>query len=566
MPPSFRRVSSVLAGLAALAAVPGALGTPTISFTPGAFPATGSPAGVVSTPAGLVISVNASPTAAASIVGVVVSVNGTNIGTATGSSPFTVPWYPSVAGTYTISATVTDTSANSTGASASVNNATANSIVTLSAARSAQVLAPASGGSLVLGSRVFLRSSAALSDGVMQQVEFVLDAGTASEAVLATASQPPYNVSYLVSGLTPGAHTLTARATANTGGGATVFDSPAVSFNVVSAVGLPPTVTVTAPASGAFLATSTAVTLTATAADADGFIPSSSGGGVTFFADGEPVGTDLTAPYSVTWTPSVAKSYSLVAQAVDDRGNVGQSAPITVSAVASLPTVTVSAPATATVGTAATLTAAATGSTGATVTQVQFLVNGAPLGGPQLAAPYSVVWTPAVLGTNAITAQVTDSAGITAVSAPANVTVSTASGTAVSLLAPTNGATLPQGSQVFLRSTASIAGSIVSRVDYYLDGVPLPGASVLQAPYNFAYTVTAAPGAHTLFARAVASDGTTVDSATAAFTVVPPVGSAPTVSLTAPVSGSFVATGASVSLTAVASDADGLSRPTRVAA
>ncbi|MFZ9747291.1 MAG: Ig-like domain-containing protein, partial [Opitutaceae bacterium] len=300
MPPSFRRVSSVLATLAALAAVPGALGTPTISFTPGSFPATGSPAGVVSTPAGLVISVNASPTVGASIVAVVVSVNGTNIGTATGSSPFTVPWFPSVAGTYTISATVTDTSANSTGASASVNNATASSIVTLGAARSAQVLAPASGGSLVLGSRVFLRSSAALSDGVVQQVEFVLDAGTASEALLATASQPPYNVSYLVSGLTPGAHTLTARATANTGGGPTVFDSPAVTFNVVSAVGLPPSVIVTAPAAGAFLATSTAVTLTATAADADGFIPSSAGGGVTFFADGEPVGTDLTAPYSVT--------------------------------------------------------------------------------------------------------------------------------------------------------------------------------------------------------------------------------------------------------------------------
>ena len=561
MPPFFRRVSSVLAGLAALAAVPGALGTPTISFTPGAFPATGSPAGVVSTPAGLVISVNAAPTASASIVGVVVSVNGTNIGTATGSSPFTVPWFPSVAGTYTISATVTDTSANATGAGASVNNATANSIVTLGAARAAQVLAPVSGGSLVLGSRVFLRSSAALSDGVVQQVEFVLDAGTGGEAVLATATQPPYNVSYLVGGLAPGAHTLTARATANTGGGATVFDSPAITFNVVSAVGVPPTVTVTAPAAGSYLATSMAVTLTATAADPDGFIPSSAGGGVTFFADGEPVGTDLTAPYSVTWTPSVAKSYSLVVQAVDDRGNVGQSAPVTVSAVASLPTVTVSAPATATAGTAATLTAGATASTGATVTSVQFLVNGAPLGAALNAPPYSVVWTPAVLGTNAITAQVTDSAGITAVSSPANVTVSTASGTAVSLLAPTNGATLPQGSQVFLRSTAAIAGSIVSRVDYYLDGVAIPGASVAQAPYNVAYTVTAPAGPHTLFARAVASDGTTVDSTTAAFTVVPPVGVAPTVSLTAPASGAFVATGSSVSLTAVAADADGFISP-----
>lgn len=561
MPPSFRCVSSVLAGLAALAATPGALGTPTISFTPGAFPATGSPAGVVSTPAGLVISVTAAPTAGASIVSVVVSVNGTNIGTATGTSPFTVPWFPSVAGTYSISATATDTSANTTGAGASVNNATANSVVTLSAARSAQILAPASGGSLVLGSRVFLRSSAALSDGVVRQVQFVLDAGTAGESVLATATQLPYNVSYLAAGVAPGAHTITARATANSGGGDATFDSPSVNFNVVSAVGLPPTVTVAAPAAGAYLAASTAVTLTATAADPDGFIPSSAGGGVTFFADGEPVGTDLTAPYSVTWTPSVAKLYSLVAQAVDDRGNVGQSPAVTVTAVASLPTITVSAPATATAGTAATLTAAATASTGATVTSVQFLVNGIALGGALNATPYSAAWTPSVLGNNAVTARVTDSSGIIAISAPANVTVSTASGTAVSLLAPTNGATLPQGSQVFLRSTAAIAGSIVSRVDYYLDQVAIPVASVARAPYNVAYTVTAAPGAHTLFARAVASDGATVDSATVDFTVVPPVGVAPTVSLTAPASGAFVATGSSVSLTAVAADADGFISP-----
>ena len=561
MPPSFRRVSSVLAALAGLAAVPGALGTPTISFTPGAFPATGSPAGVVSTPAGLVISVNATPTASASIVSVVVSVNGTNIGTATGSSPFTVPWFPSVAGTYTISATVTDTSANTTGAAASVNNATASSVVTLAAARSAQVLAPAANGSLVLGSRVFLRSTAALSDGVVQRVDFVVDAGTASEAILATATQPPFNASYLVSGLAPGAHTLTARATANTGGGAAVFDSPAAAFNVVSAVGVPPTVTLTAPAAGSFLATSTAVTLTASATDADGYIPSSAGGGVTFFADGEPVGTDLTAPYSVTWTPTVAKSYSLVAQAVDDRGNIGQSTSVSVSAVASLPTVTVSAPTAATIGTAATLTATASGSTGATVTQVQFLLNGAPLGAPIAAPPFSVVWTPAVLGNNTLSAQVTDSAGVTALAPAATVAVSSASGTAVSLLSPVNGATLPQGSQLFLRATATIAGSIVSRVDYYLDGVPLAGASASQAPYNVAHTVTAAPGAHTLFARAVASDGGTVDSATAAITVVTPVGVAPTVSITAPTSGAFVATGASVSLTAVAADADGFISP-----
>ena len=42
--------------------------------------------------------------------------------------------------------------------------------------------------------------------------------------------------------------------------------------------------------------------MTATASDTDGFIPNTAPGGVSFYADGELISTDLTAPYSVTWT------------------------------------------------------------------------------------------------------------------------------------------------------------------------------------------------------------------------------------------------------------------------
>jgi hypothetical protein len=550
-----RRLSST-ATLAALLAVPAAIATPTISFTPGQFPATGSPAGVVSTPAGLTISVNATPTAGSSIVSVTVSVNGSAIGSATGASPFTVPWFPTVAGTYTVSATVQDTSAITTGAGASTNTATINSIVTISTARAALVVAPANNATLVQNSQIFLRSSAAMSDGVVQRVDFVLDPGTPGEIIIGTANQAPFNVPFTVAGLAVGSHTLLARATASDG--VTVFDSPTLNLNVVTAVGNRPTATITSPAAGAFVATSSAITVTATATDSDGFIPSTAGGGVIFFADGDPIGTDLTAPYAVSWTPTVAKSYSLVAQAVDDRGNIGQSLPLSVTAVATLPTVTVSAPGTASVGTAVTLSATATPSPGATVTQVAFFANGVAIGAPVAAAPYSVLWTPTQVGANAITAQVTDSVGIVATSAISSVTVAAASGTSVVLNSPVNGATIPQGSQIFLRSTASIAGNIVSRVDFYLDGLLIPGASVGQSPYNLAFTVNESVGVHTVLARAVASDGvTTVDSATAVINVVGAVGAPPAVALTAPTTGSFVASGAAITLSATATDGDG---------
>ncbi len=539
--------------LTALLAAPAVWATPTISFTPGAFPATGSPAGVVSTPAGLTISVNAAPTAGASIVSVAVAVNGTPLGSATGSSPFTVLWYPTVAGTYTISATVTDTSANT---ASNNNNATINSIVTISTARAALVVAPTNNATLVQNSQIFLRSSAAMSDGVVQKVDFIIDPGTAGETIIATANQAPFNAPFTVSGLTVGAHTLIARATASDG--VTVFDSPTTNVNVVTAIGNRPTATITSPAAGAFVATSSAISVTATASDVDGFIPSTPGGGVTFFADGDPIGTDLTAPYSVSWTPTVAKAYTLVAQAVDDRGNVGQSLPVSVTAVATLPTVTLSTPSTAQIGTGVTVTATATPSPGASVTQVAFFANGVAIGAPVAAAPYTVLWTPSQLGANAITAQVTDSAGIVAASSISNVNVTAATGTSVALNSPTNGATIPQGSQIFLRATAAIAGNIVSRVDYYLDGVPIPGASVTQSPYNLAFTVNEAVGSHTVFARAVASDGvTTVDSATVVINVVGAVGTPPAVTLTAPAAGSFVASGLAVSLTASATDTDG---------
>jgi hypothetical protein len=86
-----------------------------------------------------------------------------------------------------------------------------------------------------------------------------------------------------------------------------------------------PTVNITTPAAGATVSGTTAV-----GADASDDV------GVTevrFFANGSAIGTDTTAPYSISWdtTTTANGSVNLTATAVDAAGNTGNAAPVTVT-------------------------------------------------------------------------------------------------------------------------------------------------------------------------------------------------------------------------------------------
>ena len=76
------------------------------------------------------------------------------------------------------------------------------------------------------------------------------------------------------------------------------------------------------------------------------------------------------------------------------------------------------------------LSATASATSPATVTSVQYLLDGTPLGGPQTTAPYSYAWTvgstPA--GTHRLAAQATDSAGNVATATVVSVNVPTSAG------------------------------------------------------------------------------------------------------------------------------------------
>ena len=114
----------------------------------------------------------------------------------------------------------------------------------------------------------------------------------------------------------------------------------------------PPTVTLTAPANGATFLTTDTITFSADASD-NGSVAS-----VQFSAGSTALGTDTTAPYSLTATLA-AGTHSITARAIDNQGarTTSGAVSITVNAPNQPPTVTLTAP-----------TAGATFPTGETIT------------------------------------------------------------------------------------------------------------------------------------------------------------------------------------------------------
>jgi hypothetical protein len=76
-----------------------------------------------------------------------------------------------------------------------------------------------------------------------------------------------------------------------------------------------PSVSLTAPASGATYTAPATVTVSASASDSDGTIAR-----VEFYRGSTRIGSDTTAPYSVTWQNAAAGTYSITAVAVDNDG------------------------------------------------------------------------------------------------------------------------------------------------------------------------------------------------------------------------------------------------------
>jgi hypothetical protein len=256
--------------------------------------------------------------------------------------------------------------------------------------------------------------SASATDNVgVTKVEFYVNG-----ALKATDTATPYLYSWNTSGLAAGTYTLMAKAYDAAGN---VGQSSNVSVTLVNDT-TAPTVSLTAPASGATV--SGTVTLTANASDNVGVSK------VEFYENGVLLNATNVAPYNCSWnTTTVANgSYTLTAKAYDAAGNVGQSSNVSVTvnntvADTTAPTVSISAPVNgATVSGTTSVTASASDNVG--VTKVEFYVNGA-LQITDTSSPYTFSWntTAVTNGTYTLTAKAYDAAGNVGTSASTSVSV-----------------------------------------------------------------------------------------------------------------------------------------------
>jgi len=178
--------------------------------------------------------------------------------------------------------------------------------------------APANGATFTAPASIAMSATATAGTGrSVDHVDF-LNGST----VIGTATASPYSFNW--TGVAAGTYSIAARVTDSTA----VTGTSAISTVVVSAPPVPPTVTLTGPASGATFTAPATVALTASAAASAGHTIDH----VDFLNGSTVIGTATAAPYGFSWSPVAAGTYTLSARAVDNASltTISQAATITV--------------------------------------------------------------------------------------------------------------------------------------------------------------------------------------------------------------------------------------------
>lgn len=472
-----------------------------------------------------------SPTA--SIVNVQFFVNGTSIGTDT-SFPYSQAWTPSSPGTYALRARATDSVGNFT-------DSTINVTVAGGAAPIVTMTNPATGGTYSVGTVINLTANATDPDGTVTSVQFFVNGVAQGPA----DTGAPYSTQWTPAA--SGTYVITAQATDNTGNVRTSTGTVVAITNNGA-----PTVSISSPSAGAAVSAGTTVNLTANATDNDGTIAA-----VRYFVNGNVVGTPATvAPFLTPWTPTATGSYTIVAEATDNSGNVTNSAARTVTVITNQPpTVSLSSPPAGSSSSAnvpVTLTAIASDSDGS-ITSVRFLVNGNVVGAPVTASPYTATWTPTAIGAYVIVAEATDNSGNISTSASRTINVIANLAPVATITTPANGLTTTAGLSVGLSATATDADGSVAKIRFLVNGTQV-GATQTAAPFTATWTPTSA-GSYQILVEATDNVGNIANSPAVNVTVL--ANSLPVIALTSPANGAIVRVGSSNTLSANATDPDG---------
>jgi RHS repeat-associated protein len=307
------------------------------------------------------------------------------------------------------------------------------------------ILSSPAAGTLLAGASLSFVATATDTDGAITKVEFFDGSTKLAEVTAPLAGQSFLYGFTLPTGLPIGAHTLTARATDDTG--ATTTSTP---VNVI-ALAAPPRITLVAPAAGSSFPLGSALTLRAQTNVSFGTVTK-----VEFFAAGTKLG-ETTAPvagqtdiYALTLAGGVSPtgSYNFTARVHTSDGQSATSAPVTVTITSpAQPIVSIVEPANnATIGALRSLDliAEATVASGA-ITKVEFFDGATKLGETSsylVGQPSRFVYRRSAglsLGSHTLTARAFTNLGTVATSAPITVTAITDPG-----VPPTTGELSPE--------------------------------------------------------------------------------------------------------------------------
>ncbi|HWA08961.1 MAG TPA: Ig-like domain-containing protein [Opitutaceae bacterium] len=503
--------------------------------------------------------------------------NGTLIGTDT-TLPYSIIYtVPGVAGsTHSITAKATDNNGAivAPGVSAAITLNVVNAIGGTST--TSAISSPSNGSAIPIGGVIPITVDAHSAAGVITKVELYIDG-----VLFGTNTTFPYTFNWTPSVV--GTYHLVALAydDKNNVIASTTSTSP-TSTPAPTAVKIaaPPTITITQPVSGATVPGGSNVQVIASATDSE---VDPNGNPITissvqFFLDGTFVGV-ANAPtpagssnYTTTFVPKPkldsagnALPSSLTALAIDSIGSSKLSSAVSISitsggsggsttVIGLPPVVSVVAPTNNSllpVGSVVNLSASASDPDG-TIASVQFIANGQTLSTVS-SFPYNATWTPTALGSYSITAKATDDKGNTTTSTPVVVTITGNGAPTVALTSPANGTVLTAGVPINVTATASDFDGTVTSVRFTANGITI--GTVSSAPYVVSWTPSAS-GTYTLVAQATDNSGNFTNST--AVTVTVGGNGAPSVSITSPTVGSGVLVGSAVTVSATASDSDGV--------
>ncbi len=440
---------------------------------------------------------------------------------------------------------------------------------------------PAANSTFVAGQAVNIAATAADSDGSIVRVEFFN--GTTKIGEDTTA---PYELVW--TDAPTGALALSARAYDNASGTAISASLP-VSVTAAApppaptppapppppppppAPNQPPTVSITTPANNFKPNAPATLTLAANAADADGGIAK-----VEFFRINPAapvydastlVGTaDTQPPYEQQTAALPAGTYTFVARATDNQAGVATSSSVLVI-VNALPTVSITSPAPGAViniGSTVTLRATAGDSDG-TVSKVEFFLDGSTTAQPAtLVSPgvWERTWTNPSIGAHTISARATDNDGAVQNTASISINVPSNVPPAAVLSDPTAGTNAP--TTLALAATATDTDGTITSVEFFNGAVSLGLGTRDAAPSNTwrrSVAIGAAQsGTYVITARATDNLGGTTTTASKSVTIAANV--PPSVAITSGAAATLpinAATGP-VTLTATATDTNGVAK------